>query len=63
MVAAWAAGGETRDVRVTIPEAGEVALRARPAGSGYVIRESGGKMTAQLMDQDPMYPSLSLPAS
>ena len=38
LATAWAAGGETRDVRVTIPEAGEVALRARPAGSVGHIR-------------------------
>jgi len=63
LVAAWAAGGETRDVKVTIPVAGEVTLKARPGGSVYVVRESGGKMIAQLMDLDAAHPSLSLPAS
>ncbi|MEE8451083.1 MAG: hypothetical protein V3R99_04180 [Thermoguttaceae bacterium] len=63
LVAAWAAGGAARDVNVTIPEAGEITLKARPGGSVYVVRESDGKMTAQLMDLDPMKPSLSLPSS
>jgi len=63
LVAAWAAGGETRSVKVTIPNAGEVSLKARPGGSVYLVRESGGKMTAQLMDPDAMNPSLSLPTS
>ena len=63
LVAAWAAGGEAREVKVTIPEVGEVTLNARPAGSVYVVRTSGGKTTIELLDVDAMRPSLSLPTS
>ena len=59
LVAAWAAGGESRDISVTIPEAGEVTLNARPGGSVYIARSKNGKTVAHLTDVDATKPSLS----
>jgi hypothetical protein len=61
LVTAWAAGGEARDVNVTIPQLGELAFNARPAGSVYRVQSAGGKTITQLLDTNAMQPSLSHP--
>ena len=62
LVAAWAAGGDAREVTATSPEAGEVTLNARPGGSVYVVRLVNGKITTHLTDVDALRPSLSFAA-
>jgi hypothetical protein len=62
LAAAWAAGGEARDVEVTIPEAGPVNLKARPGGSVYVVGLRDGTTTAHLTDVNATLPSLSFAA-
>jgi len=62
LVAAWAAGGEALDVDVTVPEAGQIALNARPGGCVYIVRKQDGKITTHLTDVDAMKPSLSFAA-
>jgi hypothetical protein len=56
LVTAWAADGPERDVKVTIPDLGEITLPARPAGSVYRIT----KDATTLVDQDGMLPTASL---
>ncbi|MFO8014661.1 MAG: hypothetical protein R6X20_15290 [Phycisphaerae bacterium] len=58
LVTAWAAGGEARDVTVTIPMLGEVTVRARPEGSVYgVTLDDGGKAMPRLVDRDGRRPT------
>jgi len=59
LITVWAAAGEDRDVSVTVPELGEVSVRARGCGSVYraVLRE--GKPELTLVDRDGMTPTLS----
>jgi hypothetical protein len=53
LVTAWAADGPEREVKVTIPELGEITLLARPAGSVYRIT----KDAARLVDENGMLPT------
>ncbi|MBT3376726.1 MAG: hypothetical protein HN742_42460 [Lentisphaerae bacterium] len=57
LVAAWAAGGEEREVKVTIPDAGTVAMLARPAGSVYLVQMDNGQAVPLLADPEPERPS------
>jgi hypothetical protein len=47
LATAWAAGGETRDVTVTVPEAGEITLTARPDGGVYRLHLSNGRVSCR----------------
>ena len=56
LVAAWAAGGPKRQVKVTIPDLGEIILQARPSGSVYRVT----KDTTRLVDEDGLLPAAKL---
>lgn len=65
LITAWAADGPEREVKVDVPELGEVTVLARPAGSVYRAKAEVGmkfeppKVTLELLDPDPMHPSAS----
>jgi hypothetical protein len=63
LVTAWAAGGEDRDVKVTVPELGEVAVKARGSGSVYRARGEGEKPVLTLVDEDGRLPRAKLSAA
>ena len=56
LVTAWAADGDEREVKTTIPELGELKLRARPSGAIYRVTLKEGRATAQPMDKDEPKP-------
>lgn len=56
LVTAWAAGGPEREVKVTIPGPGELALLARPSGAVYRVT----KDATQLVDADGLLPTAAL---
>ncbi|MBT7165810.1 MAG: hypothetical protein HN904_23725, partial [Victivallales bacterium] len=56
LVTAWAAGGPEREVKVTIPELGEIALQARPSGAVYRVT----KDATRLVDEDGLLPTAKL---
>lgn len=61
LVTAWANTGEDRDIRVTIdPRLGELKLRARKAGSVYIVELVGGQPQMRLVDTDAMNPTRNL---
>jgi len=61
LVTAWANSGEDRDIRVTIdPRLGQLALRARKAGSVYIVELVGGQVRQTLVDPDAMNPTRNL---
>ncbi|HID76949.1 MAG TPA: hypothetical protein EYP56_13255 [Planctomycetaceae bacterium] len=57
LVTAWAAGGEDRDVKVTILGLGELELRARDCGTVYRVTAKDGGVRLDLLDPDGMRPS------
>ncbi|MGD8238511.1 MAG: hypothetical protein PVH68_08175 [Armatimonadota bacterium] len=57
LITAWAAGGDEREVAVTVPELGEVRLLARPCGSVYRAALEDGRAVLTLVDEDGMLPS------
>ena len=57
LVVSWAAGGEEREVEVIIPDAGNVALLARPAGSVYLVQMANGRAVPLLTDPELKRPS------
>ncbi len=57
LITAWAAGGDDRDVSVTVPGLGEVSVRARGCGSVYRVTLDGGRPVLELMDRDGMLPT------
>ncbi|MBF0594622.1 MAG: dockerin type I repeat-containing protein [Candidatus Omnitrophica bacterium] len=63
LICAWAADGIVRTVDVTIPDLGTISVLARPAASLYDARIVKGSMTMTLMDIDPTFTPLSVPAS
>lgn len=61
LVTAWANTGNDRDIRLTIdPKLGELTLRARKAGSVYVLSLADNKTVIQLVDRDGMNPTAEL---
>jgi hypothetical protein len=50
IVAAWAAGGKTRSVKVDIPSAGRLELTARPCGGVYIVTRTGDRITTRQID-------------
>ena len=60
LITAWAAGGDDREVKATIPVLGAVTLKARGCGSVYrdVLKE--GKASLTLVDEDGMRPTATL---
>ena len=57
LICAWAAGGDERDVRVSVPELGQVTLRARACGSVYRATLADGQPKLTLTDPDGLDPS------
>jgi hypothetical protein len=57
LVTAWAAGGEDRDVTVTILGLGELKLHARDCGTVYRVTHENGRPRLELLDPDGMRPS------
>ncbi|MFC1597677.1 hypothetical protein ACFL5Q_07055, partial [Planctomycetota bacterium] len=55
LVTGWAAGGDDRDVTVTIPDLGMVTLRVRACGSVYRASLMEGQPHLELVDQDGMF--------
>ena len=49
LVTAWAAAGPDWEVRVTLPELGELTLQARGDGSIHRVSEAEGKLTVTLV--------------
>jgi len=60
LVTAWAAGGEDRDVKVTVPELGEVVVKARASGSVYRARVENATPVLTLVDEDGELPTRGL---
>lgn len=61
LVTAWANTGSDRDIRVTIdPALGELTLRARRAGSVYIVERDGTQVKQMLVDTDAMNPTRNL---
>ncbi|WP_445285864.1 PKD domain-containing protein [aff. Roholtiella sp. LEGE 12411] len=61
LVTAWANVGEDRDIRVNIDnKLGTLTLRARKAGSVYVVTIVGGQPKLTLIDVDAMNPTSRL---
>lgn len=61
LVTAWANTGEDRDVKVTIdPKLGQLTLRARKAGSVYIVELEGTQVKQTLVDTDAMNPTRNL---
>ncbi|AFZ02053.1 hypothetical protein Cal6303_3107 [Calothrix sp. PCC 6303] len=64
LVTTWANVGEDRDIRVKIDNRlGSLTLRARKAGSVYVVKLINGLTQITLVDTDPMNPTKNLPAN
>jgi len=57
LLTAWAAGGEARDVTVSVPGLGKVTLRARPCGSVYRAERAEGKPKLELLDGEGALPT------
>jgi hypothetical protein len=57
LVTAWAAGGDDREVTVTVPELGEVRVKARKCGSVYRGSLRDGAPVLRLVDEDGMEPT------
>jgi hypothetical protein len=53
LAAAWAAGGETRDVTAVVPQAGDVTLTARPDGAIYKLHVSNGRLSCREIAPHP----------
>jgi hypothetical protein len=60
IVTAWAAAGSDREVRVSIPEAGELVLLARTCGSVYRVSVEKKQTRAKLLDKDGRLPSATI---
>ena len=60
LIAAWAAGGDDRDVEADIPGLGKVSLHARACGSVYTATLKGGRPKLVLVDGNGMLPSEGL---
>ncbi len=61
LITAWAAGGEARQVTVTLPTIGKLTLQVRPAGSVYrAIRAEDGTPTFTLVDKDATRPTAGM---
>jgi hypothetical protein len=63
LITAWAAGGEARQVTVTLPTIGKLTLQARPAGSVYIygaMRTASGRPRLILLDKDPLRPTAGM---
>jgi hypothetical protein len=61
LVTAWAAGGPDRDVKVTLPELGEISVRARGCGAVYLARLAGSRPAVTLLDGNGLLPTEHLP--
>jgi hypothetical protein len=65
LVTAWATDGPEREVTVEVPELGEIAVLARPAGSVYRVSAKlemafePPRIKLELLDVDPMHPTAS----
>jgi hypothetical protein len=57
LIAAWASGGDDRQVSVTISELGQMAVTARDCGSVYRVKLENGQPVLTLMDEDGMLPT------
>ncbi|MFW6162443.1 MAG: hypothetical protein ACODAJ_06710 [Planctomycetota bacterium] len=57
LLCAWAAGGDDRQITVTIPGLGEVRLGARACGSVYRAVVEDGKPSLTLVDEDGLLPT------
>ena len=53
LVTAWAADGDERNARATIPELGNITVRARPSGSMYHIAKRDGRWAITQLDAPP----------
>ena len=57
LITSWAADGIDRQVKVTIPELGEVSLQARACGSVYRATLEKDKPVLRLIDEDGLLPT------
>ncbi len=57
MLTAWAAEGPDREVRVNIPELGQVSVLARACGTVSLARLNQGKSALTLLDSDGSLPT------
>jgi hypothetical protein len=60
LVALWAVDEIDRDVSVTVETLPAQTLRARAAGSVYVLTQESGGLRVELLDQEPMAPTDTL---
>jgi hypothetical protein len=61
LITAWANFGSDRDVVANLPGAGSITLRARAAGSVYLVGyNANGQLVKRLLDEDPMNPTALL---
>ena len=60
LIAAWAAAGGDREVKVTIPELGDVTLRARASGSMYRATIKDDKPVLTLVDKEGTLPTAGM---
>jgi hypothetical protein len=60
LITAWAAGGEDRQVSVTVGKIGAVSLQARTCGTVYLAKIEAGKTVLKLIDSDGMLPSAGM---
>lgn len=57
IISAWASDGEDQNVKVNIPELGNVDLLARKCGSVYRVTFKNGQVKILLVDKNGMYPT------
>jgi hypothetical protein len=57
LITAWAAGGDDREVSVTVPQLGAMSILARPSGSVYRATLRQGQPALTLLDRDGTLPS------
>jgi hypothetical protein len=62
LITAWVADGSDRDVKVEVPELGQLTLHARVAGAVYHVTKSKGDIKVALLDGNGLLPTENLPA-
>ena len=60
LITAWAADGQDREVKVTLPKLAEVTLLARVCGSVYHVIDNTGQPVLELIDKDGVLPTAAL---
>ncbi len=61
LITAWVADENDRDVKVEIPELGQLTLRARTVGAVYHVTKGNGEIKAALLDENGLLPTENPP--